>query len=319
MYRTHPAYWPFLFVIDVIGSIFFFWLRFVPYAEPQRILVLRLELMGDVVLATPMIAALRNRYKNAKISVVVRPGSAAALQKNKDVDEIIKLQPPHFGGKGSWRDFLRLANKSYDLVIEPHGDPRNILVAFLAGNLVWGFGSRGLGFLLNRKGVDRGHTISKLLQLVGGGSTATQWHDFDDKISKKLPAKYVVFAPETTKPEKEWKDSQWQELAKKIKLPIIVTGQKQQLSIDKAISLVGKTSPAQLASVLKKASIVVSVDSGTAHIAHAVRAPLLTLFGPENAKEWGYSDDKSIIIQHTSMGMTASQVGIKVRKLLKLR
>ncbi|MAF35033.1 hypothetical protein CMO91_04270 [Candidatus Woesearchaeota archaeon] len=319
MYRTNPLYWPFLFVIDVLGGIFFFWLRFMPFQEPQRILVLRLEMIGDVVLTTPMLAALRRRFRHAKISIAVRPSAAPALAKNKDVDEVIKLQPPHFGGRGSWLALFRLANKPYDLVIEPHGDPRNILVAFLAGNLVWGFGSRGLGFLLNRKGVDRGHTIAKLLQLVGGGSTATKWCAFDDQIAKKLPKKYVVFAPETTKPEKEWKDSQWQELAKKIKLPIIITGQKQQLSIPKAVNLVGKTSLPQLASVLKRATVVVSVDAGTAHMAHAAGAPLITLFGPENPKEWGYSDDRSIVVRHPSMGMTPTVVGQKIRQLLKAR
>lgn len=321
MYKTHPAYWPFLFCIDVIGYLFCWWPRLVKWKEPSSVLVIRLEHMGDVILTTPLFAALRRRFPHARIDVMVRPSAAAALQGNPNITNTILLEPPYFGGKGKWRAWLAMAKKRYDLVIEPHGDPRNILLAFWIGYYVIGFGSRGLGFLLNKKGKDEGHVIHKLLLLgksVGAtGYAKTTWHAFDDTIAKTLPKKFIVFAPETTKAEKEWSEKKWQTLASMIKGSIVLTGQKTKMHIPRSRNVVGKTTPAQLASILKKASIVVSVDSATAHIAKAVGTPLVTLFGPEDPKQWGYEDEQSIVVKNKNMNMTCNQVGRAVQKLLE--
>ncbi|WP_040669369.1 glycosyltransferase family 9 protein [Nitrolancea hollandica] len=53
-----------------------------------------------------------------------------------------------------------------------------------------------------------------------------------------------------------------------------------------AIDLTGRTSVAELAAVLRRADLVIGADSGVAHLAAAVEAPLLTIFGPSNHDAW---------------------------------
>lgn len=53
-----------------------------------------------------------------------------------------------------------------------------------------------------------------------------------------------------------------------------------------AIDLTGRTSLAELAAILRRADLVIGADSGVAHLAAAVEAPLLTIFGPSNHDAW---------------------------------
>ncbi len=53
-----------------------------------------------------------------------------------------------------------------------------------------------------------------------------------------------------------------------------------------AIDLTGRTTLAELASILRRADLVIGADSGVAHLAAAVEAPLLSIFGPSNHDAW---------------------------------
>jgi len=58
------------------------------------------------------------------------------------------------------------------------------------------------------------------------------------------------------------------------------------LAVSGVLDLVGRTSVAALAAVLKRASLVIGADSGALHLASAVGTPVLALFGPSNAAAW---------------------------------
>ncbi|MBI4144474.1 glycosyltransferase family 9 protein [Candidatus Woesearchaeota archaeon] len=314
MYKTKIYYWPFLCVLDIVGYFFFWWLRFIHFKRPGTIAVIRLEQLGDVIMSTPLFRALKSGFPNSKLTVIIRPSCAAALEKNPFVDEVVRIRPPYFSGGGSLKEFFSVFRRRFDLVIEPHGDPRNVLLSFFIGRYVVGFGSRGFGFLLNKRVKDDGRVVSKLLSLAGAvGCSAdekTVWYSFDAAIVKTLPKRYIVIAPETTKVAKEWSVSNWNALAFMLRkyAPVVLTGSGFVSDINTEVNLSGKTNLSQLASVLKNAVLVVSVDSGSAHIAHAVNAPLITLFGPENPDEWGYEDKNSLIVHNKIMAMSPELV-----------
>lgn len=115
--------------------------------------------------------------------------------------------------------------------------------------------------------------------------------------------KILVLAPATTWQNKHWKNAYWRELVQeyKYKCNIIMTGSSIDSRLindilqddikDNVINLSGKTDLSQLSELLKYADIVISPDSGTAHIAWAAGKPaVITIFtatSPERTGPWG--------------------------------
>src|SRR4029453_9324482 len=94
---------------------------------PIRILLVRLRLIGDVVLTTPAIRALRETYPDARLSYLVEPLSAPIVQRNPHLDEVIVAAAPDAPRR--LRDDLKLAfdlrRRRFDLAIDFHGGPRS--------------------------------------------------------------------------------------------------------------------------------------------------------------------------------------------------
>lgn len=85
-------------------------------AHPQRILVVRTDRIGDVVLATPLIRALRKTFPHAYIAAMVNPYARDVLLHNPHLDEIIVDDPEleHQGFKGFWDQVMNLRRRRFD-------------------------------------------------------------------------------------------------------------------------------------------------------------------------------------------------------------
>ena len=59
-------------------------------ANPKKILVIAIPAAGDVLLATPLLSALRDAYPDAELDVLVRRGCAGILEGNEVVDRVIE-------------------------------------------------------------------------------------------------------------------------------------------------------------------------------------------------------------------------------------
>ena len=129
-----------------------------PGATIASILVVDLHLLGDVVMLTPLLAALRQRYPAAKISLLAGPWSRPVLAGNPDVDEIITyvapwVKPTRFlpAVAGFFRTSFRLRARRWDVGIDVRGDVRQILMIYLAGcEARVGFDFTGGGSLLTQ-------------------------------------------------------------------------------------------------------------------------------------------------------------------------
>ena len=93
----------------------------------SRILLVRLRLIGDVVLTTPAIRALRETFPAATLSYLVEPLSAPVVEHNPRLDDVIVAAAPDAPGR--LRDDIRLAlelrRRRFDLAIDFHGGPRS--------------------------------------------------------------------------------------------------------------------------------------------------------------------------------------------------
>jgi predicted lipopolysaccharide heptosyltransferase III len=105
---------------------------------PLRILVVKLDHLGDVVLATPALGALREGYPDAAIDVLVHPGSAIVVENNPGVTRVLTYRSARFARPGGasvdgMSRLREIARAGYDVVVELRGDGRTLLLPFLAG------------------------------------------------------------------------------------------------------------------------------------------------------------------------------------------
>ncbi len=327
MYQTRTIFKPFLLLTDIIGYVFFFWLKFRRVPEPKKILCIRIDHIGDVLLTTPAFRALRKRYPKARIDVLVRSFSKEILDGNKNISKILTFDFPWLGlhgKKASWKETIsfikQLRKEKYDIAIDFHADPRNIWLATKVAKYRIGYGIRGFGFLLNKVVPYKParHQIQRNFDLVRAlGANASQEMDFIIPASAKTKAKSLLkqagnaklvgITPATGRKPKYWLNERWAQVADalvdKYGVKIVLTGGKgdakdieeiisNMTHKENIINLTGKTSLKELGAVIQQCSLFLSPDTGPAHIARALNVPLLELFGPENPKQWGYNEPK---------------------------
>src|SRR5262245_57117547 len=107
-----------------------------PITNPGlKILLVRLRLIGDVVLTTPLIRALRRRYPAARLTYVVEAAAAQVVRGNRNLTDIVVV--PRTRGFVRVRDDVALAQRlrgeRFDVAIDLHGGPRAAWLAWSSG------------------------------------------------------------------------------------------------------------------------------------------------------------------------------------------
>ena len=97
----------------------------------KKFLVIRLRRIGDVIMTTPAVSALRKAFPDAFISYVVEEPYRELVEGNPDINEVIVLEKNQ-----SLRDFLGLIRKirkeNYDVVLDFHSGPRSSLITLFS-------------------------------------------------------------------------------------------------------------------------------------------------------------------------------------------
>src|SRR5258706_1993509 len=128
--------------------------------RPARILVVELWRLGDLVLVTPALQSLRERFPSARISLLASPESVSLLSGQDVVDEILPFAAPwiehgyrfqRWPWRALWRDVRRLRRLRFDVAVDLRGDFRDNLLMWLTGAMRRiGFAFAGGGSLLTQ-------------------------------------------------------------------------------------------------------------------------------------------------------------------------
>ncbi len=139
----------------------------------KRILIVRTDRIGDVLLSTPVIKNLRDAYPNAYIAMMVSPYAKEIVDGNPYLDEVITYDKDgkHKGWLRSAKFAKRLGQKKFDLALILHPTNRVHLVTFFAGIKKRVGYNRKLGFLLtdrveHTKQLGQKHEVEYNLDLV---------------------------------------------------------------------------------------------------------------------------------------------------------
>lgn len=289
---------------------------------PQRVVILAPNWLGDVVMALPAMAAIRQWFAGAHLAVAARAAVAPLLSMVEGVDEVLTL-----AGRGDWRDGTgrradaqQLSAGRFDVALLLPNSFHAAWLVWQAGVPErWGYRADVRSLLLTRGVARPAGPVTQaayylhLVTTLGGGvqplTASLRVADAHRDAAAALLRAHgwtggplVAFAPGAAYgPAKRWPPERVAHAAHLLATelgatPVLVGAGGDLGTIAQvlqhyrslagpgaaAIDLGGRTDVLTLAGVFALASAVVSNDSGAMHVAAAVGVPVTAIFGPTN-------------------------------------
>ncbi len=306
----------------------------------KRILIIRLDRIGDVLLSTPVFRSLREAFPKSHIAVMVRPYTRDIVGGNPYINEVILYDKDKTDK--DWVSTLRfitgIRKKRFDLAIVLHPSNRSNVIPFLAGIPVRVGYNKKLGFLLtkgipHKKQLGLKHELDYTLDVVRYIGIKPASRELYMPVSSESEARVrrlfeesgidegsvvVTIHPVASCPSRIWPAERFAEVAdtlaeKYAAEVVLISGPHEKglgdgvarLTRRRCLNLSGKTSVADMASVLRRSRLLISSDSGPMHISCAVATPVVVIFGRSGRglgpKRWGPTDSGSIVL-HKDIG-----------------
>ncbi len=321
----------------------------------DNILIIRTDRIGDVVLTTPAIKALRKAYPMSRISILVSPFTKDLVWPSPYLDEV--LVDDRAGRHRGLIGFLKLARdirrKSFDAVFVFHTKRRYNLVAYLAGiPFRTGYKNEKFGLLLTNPIKDvrsqgQKHEVQYCLDVLK--PIGAENNDMDLFVATQKEAEvwandwlnaqdlkcgeFIAVHCGSSDPAKCWPVEKFAKLIdalqQRYSLKVVLIGsgdtteranQIKQLTALKPLDVTGKSSLAQTVSLLRRCRLLISNDSGPVHIAAAVGISVISLFMRDqpgiNPERWKPLSDKGLYL-YRAEGLEIDHVLEAVESLLQ--
>ncbi len=300
----------------------------------NRILVIKLRHIGDVLLTVPVFRALKQTFPSARTTALVNAGTEEVLKGNPYIDEIlvydraIKMLPALSRYKREADFLVQVRKNTFDMTIDLTGGDRAALLSYLSGaryRTGWkskkGFiGKKYLYTHLSRPDVSEHIVLQNMDAVRPFGIDADDLSiDFyipdEDRIhirkilgTEEQKSGHIVHVHPTSRwLFKCWNDRSMAEIIRWLLdrgMIVAVTSSPTQHEIEKTrdilsivgpnqrlVDLCGATTIKQLAALSEIADLFFGVDSAPMHIAASVGTPVVALFGPSGAFNWGPWDN----------------------------
>lgn len=266
--------------------------------EFQRILVIRIDHIGDVVMSTPIFRALRSRYPNARIVAMTGSWGKGVLANNPNIDDIVVFDAPWWagvrGGGRRWsrlwqfatdyRQLLRrLRKEKFDLVLDPRGDMRHIAMFALASGAPYriGYGRTGGAYLLTHEVPFRPklHNVAKnreILRPLGiADEIPTEIYagpSERDRVARLLAengidaaARLAVLHPGARTMVKKWPPDHFARVADHLQslgYSVVIVGGKEEMELSQQVAVAMQKAPVLLAGKLSLMELVALFERG---------------------------------------------------------
>ena len=292
----------------------------------MRVLLIKPGAIGDLLQLSPVIRALKTRYPEARITVLV--GNAASIdlfRHNPQVDEVLVFDKR--GAHRSWRAFAglgaELRQRRFDLVVNFQRSNLKTWLLTLAclpcRVLVYQKArSRSVHAVVNHLeavapvGIDPQQADARLELFLGPDDQLWVEHLLQQEQLSGRPL--VALNLGASHPVNRWPLAQFAALADRLvqdlgAAVVLVGGSADRELADETltrlsrpvIDLVGRTSLLQLGAVLARCGVVVSGDTGPMHLATAVGTPVVALFGAADPARTGPVGEGHMVIQAASV------------------
>ena len=318
----------------------------------MRLPFIKLKHIGDALIMTPMLTAVRARHPEAEIHVVVRRGTEGILAGCPAIDQLhTSAAPTGERQTGTrWQDIQllrRLRKVGFDSAFELGDGDRGRMLAWLCGakqrfaNDTHPPMSRWWRSRFTTVGEEKWsgrHQVEKDFGIVQSALDLGEPIPplcFEESAAEAWPhgEPFILFHPATRWTQKRWPRERWielgQSLAKSHSIVVSCGPDAEEIAEARAIadgigaratSTEGKLSWAQLAGALRAAKMFVGVDTAAMHLAAACQCPTVALFG--SSRDWAWCP---WAVRHQILGPTeadwqavrdSGQVKQEIRKLI---
>ncbi len=295
----------------------------------MNILLIQLKRIGDLILTTPAIAAVRAKYPRANISLIISAGTHELMPAIQGVDRTF-IARGKIGHAAAW---FTVARRRYEYCLDFTRNDRSAFLTLLSGarkrittdhpKQRVKLRARSYNEVMQSP-IRSMHTVDYHLALL----SPLGIHDAPPTLQLHLPASakdhavrvladaqvrgdFVIVHPGSARAEKFWEPERWAaiiDFAAKRKLTCVLTGgnspmEKAHLAQIKTharqpfIDLAGRVDLLTLAAIIQRARLVATVDSAPMHLAAAMQTPQVVLFGPTNPLNWRPRFAPAIILQ----------------------
>ncbi|MFH1093634.1 MAG: GT4 family glycosyltransferase PelF [Candidatus Omnitrophota bacterium] len=300
----------------------------------KRILVIKLGAFGDAILITPSLRAIRAKFPDAQIEVLISNQFKEVLQLCPYIDDLIILKDKVFFEV--MKKIMAIRHKDFNFCVDFQNNNLSHMIAFFAGiKQRFGFKNKKLGFLLNygikdamKKCDPVTHQFQVLKKLGIEGNIDKRLelrlsvHD-ENNVNEFLKQSWhssgQMFIGINALGSPRWVSKAWtlesyaklaDMLSYKFNARIIFTGTNYAKdAIDeiikhtqcKPINAAGKTSLMGLGALIKRCALLITVDSAPMHIAAALKVPFVALFGPTDpARHLPFAENSALIRKELS-------------------
>lgn len=277
----------------------------------KRILLITLSNIGDIVLTTPVIDALKREFPSSRLDVMVGPNGKGLFQSDPKIFKLI-IYDKSTPIAQKRRLVSKLRRIKYDLVV----DLRNTLFPILLGSKIY----TSPIYKAPEKLQHRTDIHLWKLQKLGINTKDAKFYlhispsdeEHIDNFLKKsgINENIVVIAPGSKSAIKRWSQNGFAALNDKLvgdlKINVIMAGDGNdnnfiqdiaELTKYKIINLAGRTTLGQLICLIKRSRLIITNDSAPMHIASAVGTRTLAIFGPTDPKKYGPLAKGSLVIR----------------------
>jgi heptosyltransferase-3 len=278
--------------------------------DTPTILIVVLRYIGDVLVTTPLALSIKTAYPEAEIDYLVFAGTDKAVLKNPLIRTIYTIPR-----KGTSFRFLLSLFRRYDLALAANPSDRTVIAAAVAGK-------RSVGLIYNLKKewwkrvvldsssicYNRFHVVTAMLSLardIGISPMPRAVMGFDDNdlafARANISAKrFILIHPYSMKRCKYWPAENWGKLAALIHEDTDCTAVftatpspedkgflEEILSFSPRDVMTFSCDLNQFAAALKDCAAYVGIDTAATHMAAALDAPTIALYGPTLTRYWG--------------------------------
>jgi ADP-heptose:LPS heptosyltransferase len=288
--------------------------------HPRRVLVTQLRRLGDVVLTTALLEDLRRAFPGTAVDFLVGDRAAPLLEHHPLIQE--RLVYTRDRPAQTWR---AVRERRYDWIVDPQSSPRTAPLALLSKAPVRaGFAVRGWGWVYTHRLPRSGRAIEyvarerqRLLEMLGvaiGRARTSLALTEDERVAGgeslaahgiQRHAPVVALVLSAGEPAKEWPTRYFAILANTLAMEGIqsvlfeMPGDAAKVAEvrreARALSPIKVAGLRDFMSALTACDLLVSADTGPAHIATALHVPRVTIFGPEPPAAWAPPDEPSVI------------------------
>lgn len=307
--------------------------------EP-RFLIVRLGSLGDIIHTLPAASALRDAFPNARIDWVVESKWRAILEGNHELDRVVCLARGRASGAIDTVRSLRSAR--YTCAIDFQSLYKSALLALASGarerlGFDRAYAREGLATLLYSRRIrpSGAHKVEHNLSLAAAAGAAIpavarfslpqslEADGWAERTLGELGARefYVL------NPGGGWKSKCWpaerygllhREISHRLGIQGIVSfGPGEEKLSDEVVTAAGMRAPIplamdlqQLMAVLRRAKFVVAADTGPLHLASALGAPVVGLFGPTDPARNGPYGKPSVVVRKAEPRETTYKRGV---------